>query len=103
MLFLMTRAKLFCETSRPLARIRGVDRRLALPIEGDVIEPCLYQDVLSASPLYQEHITGFQARQRRSNSASRIAIDSGRFGSDPRACCETKTKEEDDHPDLLGH
>ena len=68
-----------------------------------MIEPCLYQNVLSASPLYQENIAGFQTRQRRSHSTSRIAIDCGCFGSDPRGCCEPETKEDDDHPDLLGH
>ena len=84
-----------------LACIRGVDRRLALPVEGDVIESCLYQDVLPASPLYQEDIAGFQTRQRWSHSASRIAIGSGRFGSDPRGCCEPKTKEDDDRQCLV--
>jgi hypothetical protein len=80
-----------------------MDRPLALPVENDVIDPCLYQDVLAASPLYQEDIAGFQTRERRPHSTSRIAIDSGRFGSDPRGRCEPKTKEDDDHPDLLGH
>jgi hypothetical protein len=87
-----------------LTCIRSVNCGLALPIDGDAIEFRLYQDVLPTSPLHQDDIRRFQARQGRSHSTSRIAIDSDRFGSDPRDCGEPKPKKDYgyNHPDLLG-
>ena len=66
-----------------LACIRGLNRGFALPIDRDAIKFRLYDDVLSTSPLHQDDIPRFQARQGRSDSTSRIAIDSDRFGSNP--------------------
>ena len=82
----------------------GVDRPLALPVESDVIDSRLDQDVLSASPLYQDDIARFQGREGRSHGSSHIAIDRNSFGSDPRDGGEPDTKEDEryDDPDAPG-
>ena len=53
------------DLDRGLTWIRRLDRGLALPIEGDVAQLRLYQDVLLTGPLHENNIAGFEAIQDR--------------------------------------
>ena len=70
--------------------IRRLDPGLALPIEGDALEFRLDQDILLTGTVHQNDIAGFESTQDRPYSASLIAIDINRCGTDLRGRGETK-------------
>ena len=78
------------DLNRGLTSIRRLYRGLALPIEGDVLDLRLYEDVLLTGPLHQKDIAVFEALQDRPYSASCTAIDVNRCSADARRCVEPK-------------
>jgi len=74
-----------------------VDRALALPIESDVIDSGLYQDVLSART--RTTSPGFRRAKTDPTAAPCIAIDRDGFGSGPRDDREPETEEGEGYGD----